>query len=1383
MTYMEENLFRIRQNSGHIATALWPRPAGKEQPAGKITERRCCCKHGRKDETMNQSIQKSIFIIVLTMSAISFGGTYGGGTGTAGNPYQISTVVHWQELINTPSDWNKQFVLTADIDFGGINLTPVAPDVNNSTWQYEGTAFTGYFDGHGHTLRNIVINLPNNYYVGLFGCLGPNSEIRNLKVESVQISGKRYVGGLAGSNGNVDDGPAGRITGCSITGIVMGTWCYVGGLVGENVNQGTITFSCTLASVSGGSHVGGLVGVDSGAITACCARGAVMGTDYVGGLVGFSSYDTVTAGYATGSVSGNQPYVGGLVGYKYGGHYNGGNLYACFWDKQTTGQEGSAGGKGLTTHQMRTMAIFQNAGWGERGWVMEDGVDMPRLPWEIGNGIPIPAAEPIPLAGSGTQTDPYQVWTPTEFALLSWYASVLDKYMVLMSDLNMAGILLYPIGDLGPFSGVFDGNRHALHNVAIYQPNSDYVGVFTYLDRHSHCQVKNLMLKDSAIEGRSDVGALAGYNRDGVIIECSVTGTVSGKHDVGGLVGQNGNLSTIGSSCAVVDVSGSFCVGGLVGYAYYGTVTDSYSQGSVTGHTDPQFSSGYLGGLCGLNQGSVSHSYATSYVTCESPVQYIGGLCGRSSGTITDCFWDIQTSGQTTSAGGIGKTTAQMKMQSTFTNAGWDFVNMWWMPVNDYPKLVWQRPLAPLISPMSDQAIREGFSFVSVTPSLVQGTQPIQWELINPPNPNITIDSQTGVVRWNQPIARTEPYQITIRASNVAGSDEKSWNLTVLPGLPCYSGGSGTEADPFKIATPDDLIALGNTPADYSKYFILTADIDLAGNIFSQAVIAPDTDSASSNFQGTSFAGIFDGNGHVISNLTINTTENDYVALFGQIVYRGQVKNFGMVNAIIQGRRYVGGLVGRNYDGTITSCYVTGTVNGTDSYVGGLVGWNLGSGTITSCYATVTMTGDYCVGGLCGTNWGIINNCYSTGNVSGTSDYVGGLVGDNISGSIYSCFWDSQTSGQVNSSGGRGLTTEKMKTMSVFQNAGWADKGWIMNDGEDFPRLMWEGIDGVPIPAALPIPLAGSGTATDPYQIVTTTEFALLSWYSSVLNKHIILMADLDLRGEVIYPIGDMGQFTGVFDGNGHVLRNVVINHPSENYVGLFSINFGGCIKMLGIVNANIQGRGDVGGLCGMNRGTISDCYTTGTVSGKDYGAGGLVGWNFEGTIISCYSTATVKGDYYVGGLCGYNWGMVSNCYATGDISGAADHVGGLVGWNNGPVGWTNDVTITSCYALGTVKGEFYVGGLVGSNEGRGTITSCYATGAVSGNKYYVGGLLGGNDGSGTITSCYATGMVTGGENVGGLCGTNGDTISSSFWDIQTSGQMTSAGEIGRAHV
>jgi len=212
-----------------------------------------------------------------------------------------------------------------------------------------------------------------------------------------------------------------------------------------------------------------------------------------------------------------------------------------------------------------------------------------------------------------------------------------------------------------------------------------------------------------------------------------------------------------------------------------------------------------------------------------------------------------------------------------------------------------------------------------------------------------------------------------------------------LPGL-------GTQQDPWRIESLADFDEFAADPNYWSGFTRLETDVNLAGRTYSTGVIAPDVNNVYSGFQGTAFTGVFDGNDHKITNLTIDDVGagNDYLAVFGYID-DGEVRNLGLEGGSVSGNWYVGGLVGGNGDyfhegGTISNCYSTGDVNGVGS-VGGLVGWNYGS--VLNSYSTcdVSAAGSY-VGGLAGTNWDIISDCYSTGDVSGGGS-VGGLVGEN----------------------------------------------------------------------------------------------------------------------------------------------------------------------------------------------------------------------------------------------------------------------------------------------------------------------------------------------------------------------------------------------------
>jgi hypothetical protein len=206
--------------------------------------------------------------------------------------------------------------------------------------------------------------------------------------------------------------------------------------------------------------------------------------------------------------------------------------------------------------------------------------------------------------------------------------------------------------------------------------------------------------------------------------------------------------------------------------------------------------------------------------------------------------------------------------------------------------------------------------------------------------------------------------------------------------------------------------------------------------------------------------------------------------------------------------------------------------------------------------------------------------------------------------------------------------------------------------------------------------------------LFSSQSLEIRTWYDldairNNLGGNYILMNDLDSTtagyeelasptandGKGWHPIigaGGNPPFTGTFDGQGFEIRDMFINLPGIGYVGLFSIvGEGGVVQNIGVVNADVTCTAYIGGLVGVNLGTVSNSYSTGSVT-SEYGAGGLVGGN-AGTVSNSYSTGSVTGNGGVGGLVGANNGTVSNSYSTGNVTGNSS-VGGLVGANNGTV-------------------------------------------------------------------------------------------------------------------
>ena len=291
--------------------------------------------------------------------------------------------------------------------------------------------------------------------------------------------------------------------------------------------------------------------------------------------------------------------------------------------------------------------------------------------------------------------------------------------------------------------------------------------------------------------------------------------------------------------------------------------------------------------------------------------------------------------------------------------------------------------------------------------------------------------------------------------------------------------GAGTAVSPYQISQLGHLVWMGdNVGSSSGQYYTVQNDMDASDttNWNSGAGFVP------IGTLGTRFMGIFNGNGKVISNLSINRSSEDYVGLFGCVGSSGVVENLGLAGDSVTGRQWVGGLaglsfgtvsgcyatgavtatgteavgglVGYNQNGLVSGCYATGPVMGANYYGGGLVGVNH-SGTVSNCYATGSVTANIFVGGLVGYiyNGGTVSGCYASGSVTGNS-FVGGLVGGNLGGStVINSYWDTNTTGQATSDGGTAKTTAEMKQQTTF--AGWDFTNvWGIVENVTYPFLV-----------------------------------------------------------------------------------------------------------------------------------------------------------------------------------------------------------------------------------------------------------------------------------------------------------------------------------------
>jgi len=324
--------------------------------------------------------------------------------------------------------------------------------------------------------------------------------------------------------------------------------------------------------------------------------------------------------------------------------------------------------------------------------------------------------------GAGTQNSPYLISTAEQLNEIGASPGDWSRHFKLTVDIDMNDLGETAFRIIGnsdtSFTGVFDGDDHEILNFNLTTTQQFNTGLFGSVDgevrnlglvkptvvaqgssvgalvgRLNHGNVVSCYARRANVSGNDDVGGLVGYNT-GRMFKCFSSGTVSGNKNVGGLVGivTDGSVNT---SFSKAEVSGSTDVGGLVGKTAneHAAVRNSYATGSVTGQT-------YVGGLVGqIERGAAERCFSAGSVTGN---QYAGGLTGRVRvlGMIMHCFWDTEASGQPTSGGGTGKTTAEMKTIGTYSAVNWDFFQMWTICDGlNYPVLLWQIQVTDYLCP------------------------------------------------------------------------------------------------------------------------------------------------------------------------------------------------------------------------------------------------------------------------------------------------------------------------------------------------------------------------------------------------------------------------------------------------------------------------------------------------------------------------------------------------------------------------------------------------------------------------------------------------------------------------------------------------------------
>ncbi|MFC5471849.1 S-layer homology domain-containing protein [Cohnella suwonensis] len=349
-------------------------------------------------------------------------------------------------------------------------------------------------------------------------------------------------------------------------------------------------------------------------------------------------------------------------------------------------------------------------------------------------------------APGDSDADPIMITTAQE---LSDIRNNKSAHYKLGADIDLSG---YPVGDTAgwmpigtsgdTFTGTLDGGGYIIRNLRIDRPNTPYVGLFGII--RGTGVLKNIQLLDVDVIGTSNVGGLVGKMEIGSHIANSfATGQVKGepaeRYDVllsgyvlsgglhvGGLTGGN-SYGTISNAWANVSVSGVGLIGGLAG-DNYGVIENAFATGNVTAVRTTNVNSTNVGGLVGQQQApgsSITHSFAAGNILIPPGALYVGGLVGVVwGGAIDMSYWDTETSQMSTSSGGTGKSTEDMKKMATFYSSGigWDFANAWGIREDEsYPYLLAFKP-SMKIDPLARTTYNLASNQLAVTGTVMDGS-------------------------------------------------------------------------------------------------------------------------------------------------------------------------------------------------------------------------------------------------------------------------------------------------------------------------------------------------------------------------------------------------------------------------------------------------------------------------------------------------------------------------------------------------------------------------------------------------------------------------------------------------------------------------------------
>ena len=951
------------------------------------------------------------------------------------------------------------------------------------------------------------------------------------------ITGGKYVGGLVGHT--EISSTVSTATNCSQEGDITGTGNYVGGLVGC-VGPFTVSYYNHEGSVSGQQYTGGSVGYASGTITLgnCTQRGNVSGTTQTGGIIGYSGSGavTLTSCFAEGDITGST-YVGGICGQIQDPGTS--SISACnFWGN-ISGTSQLGGVIGAITLTSPDFTATTTAGY-KKGTSSENY-----------NKTACFYNTSTPFFYKNSSSSYYSVYLENIASISEWEKVTHNIYS-------------YHSGDFGPctntsaiyqvYNNIKNASASANLNVNILNCSAvgDINGTGTYIGGIVGQDISG----NSVCYPLSQSKTVYYYKGDGV--NTTTTPLTLKKYD------QSYIASNITESYFSGNLTGTDYIGGIAGTKRNGRINNCYASGSISGR---QYVGGIAGSLSKESENTNENSLNANASICTSIIgtSDVGKIYGATDGNfsvgaygtnsenriVPNMQFIINGIGQAHTDGeqnGTEVGISVLRRRASYFAWGWNLNDYWKIiDTESFPYKTWQAAPPTITGNLVANS-------TSITGNSVDGGT-VYIKIGSGNWQSVTCSGTTFTLSGITPLQAGTVVQIYAKTSGKEASYINQYTVD--------NPGSGTEADPWKVYSANDL--QGVYKAGYYKQM---NDIDLTSWI--------SANSASAGWVPVGYNGtdpvIYDGDNHKITGLWTNRT-SDYTGLFSNFT-QGTIRNLTVevkTGKQVKGGNFTGIVIGRIGGGTIENVTATGNVSASN-YAGGITG-HIGGGTIENVTATSNVSASSYVGGIAG---------YTTGTILKQLSYTGQLTATGAAGGITS---NCNTSTTVTDCEAKDIIIQVTGSGNSF------NVGGLVGNPSSTP------FDNCKVSGTITV--TGSSSGIKVGGLVATNSTTITKCATNVT------VSSASLQG---LTAGLVAQNSGTIR-QCSAAGTVTSTGTDSNAGGLVANAQASSVIEDCYSTANATGVQYTAGLVAYNYGKVRRCYASGNVSSTYYGAG-LVGYN-----------------------------------------------------------------------------------------------------------------------------------------------------------------------------